>query len=62
MSSVEWLQEAVRVLVAERQALHRRHADRDELEVNRLELVGRQQQLSLALIDRHVHHADRDAA
>jgi hypothetical protein len=62
MASVECLQEAVRLLVAERQALHEHEAGRDELESNRLELVGRQQQLSRALIDRHLPHADRDAA
>jgi hypothetical protein len=41
------------VLVAEREALHERGALRDELEANRLQLVGRQQELSRALIDRH---------
>jgi hypothetical protein len=53
MASVERLQAALRVLVAERQALHERSAVRDELEANRLQLVGRQQQLSRALIDRY---------
>lgn len=52
MASVECIQEAVGMLVAKRQALHEREAGRGELESNRLELVGRQQQLSHALIDR----------
>jgi hypothetical protein len=62
MASVECIQEALRMLVAERQALHERNAGRDELDSNRLELVGRQQQLSRALIDRYLHRAERDAA
>jgi hypothetical protein len=59
MPSVECLQEAVRALVAERQALHERDAARSELESNRLELAGRQQQLSHALITRHLRRANR---
>jgi hypothetical protein len=62
MASVECIQEAVGMLVAERQALHERDAGRDELESNRLELVGRQQQLSDALIDRYIRSAERNAA
>jgi len=54
MASLEHLQEALRMLVAERQALRERHADRKELESNRLELVSRQQQFSYALIARCV--------
>jgi hypothetical protein len=61
MASVECLQAALRVLVAERQSLHERGAGRDELELNRLQLVGRQQQLSRALIDRYGHD-EREAA
>ncbi len=52
MPSVECLQEALRMLVAERQALHEQGADRKELESNRLELVDRQHEFSHALIDR----------
>jgi hypothetical protein len=62
MTSIECLQKALRMLVAERQALHERDAGLDELESNRLELVGRQQQLSHALIDRYLRRAERDAA
>jgi hypothetical protein len=58
MASVECIQEAVRILVAERQALREHGAGRYELESNRLELTGRQQQLSHALIDRHLRRAD----
>jgi len=54
MASVECLQEAVRILVAERQVLHACGAGHDELESNRLELVDRQQQLSHALIACHL--------
>lgn len=57
MASLECLQEAVRVLVAERQALHNRDASRHELESNRLELAHRQQQVSRALIDRYLRRA-----
>ena len=52
MASVESLKEALSMLVAERQALRERDADRTELESNRLALVARQQQFSRALIDR----------
>jgi hypothetical protein len=62
MASVECLQETVRMLVAKRQTLRDRDAGRDELESNRLELAGRQQQLSHALIDRYLRHAEPDAA
>jgi hypothetical protein len=58
MASVECIQEAVRILVAVRQALREHGAGRNELESNRLELTGRQQQLSHALIDRHLRRAD----
>ena len=62
MASVESLDEALRMLVAERQALHDSGAGRDELESNRLELVRRQQELSRAMIARRLRRPDRDAA
>ena len=54
MASVECLQEAVRMLVANRQALRERDARSHELESNRLELARRQRELSHALIERHL--------
>jgi hypothetical protein len=61
MASVESLQNAVRVLVAERQALHESRAAHDELEANRLELVAPATALRSA--DRPTPpRADRDAA
>jgi hypothetical protein len=62
MARVECLHEAVRMLVAARQALHERDAGSEELESNRLDLAGRQRQLSHALIDRYLRRAERDAA
>ena len=58
MASVESLYEAVRMLVAERQRLREHDAGGNELESNRLELAGLQRQLSLALIDRCLRHAE----
>jgi hypothetical protein len=62
MAEVECLQEAVRALVQERQAMHDRDASRAELETNRLELARRQRQLSQALIDRYLRQTEADAA
>ncbi len=62
MARVERLQEALSVLVAQRQTLHERHADRTELESNRLELARRQRELSQALIERYLRPAERNAA
>jgi hypothetical protein len=62
MPSVECIQEGVRRLVAERQAMHASGAGHDELESNRLELVRRQQELSRALIARCLRRRNRDAA
>ena len=53
MASVECLQAALRVLVAQRQELHQHHAGRDALEANRVEVGLRQRELSKALIDRY---------
>jgi hypothetical protein len=62
MANVECIERTIRRLVAERQTLHEHDASRNELESNRLELVGRQQQLSYALIDRYLGRAAREAA
>jgi hypothetical protein len=56
-ASVESLQDEVRTLVLERQALREHDAGRDELESNRLELALRQRQLSYALIGRYARRA-----
>lgn len=50
------------MLVVQRQALREHQASHDDLESNRLELVGRQQQLSQALIDRYIRPDAREAA
>jgi len=47
------LQETVRRLVAQRQALRELRAGRKQLESNRLEIGRRNRQLSEALIDHH---------
>jgi hypothetical protein len=62
MSSVECLEEQLRTLAAQRQALRERAAGRDELESNRLELASRQRELSQALIDRYLPDTEREAA
>jgi hypothetical protein len=62
MASVECLQDAIRELVAERQALRQRDAGEVELESNRRRLAARYRELSRALIDRHLHGAVRRAA
>jgi hypothetical protein len=53
MASVEFLQAALRELVAERQTLREHHAGRDALESNRVEVGRRQRELSYALIKRY---------
>jgi hypothetical protein len=62
MASVESLQEEIRTLVMERQALRERCAGRDELESNRLELARRQRRLTHALINHYLRRSERDAA
>jgi hypothetical protein len=55
---VACLQQAVRRLVAERQALREQHAGPDELEPNRLEIGRLNRELSAALIANHVARAE----
>jgi hypothetical protein len=62
LAEVERLQEAIRSLVAERQALHEREAGGDQLESNRLEISRRQRQLSRALVDHYWRRPEQDAA
>ena len=58
MASVECKQEAVRMLVAERQAARERDASRNELESNRSSSQARNSNQH-ALIDPYVPGADR---
>ena len=53
MTKVECLQNALRALVVERQALRERNSSREALESNRVKVAHRQRQLSHALIDRY---------
>ena len=53
MTKIDCLQDALRALVVERQALRERNASREALESNRVEVAHRQRQLSQALIDRY---------
>jgi hypothetical protein len=62
MTCVEHLHGQLGALVAQRQALREREASRGELESNRVELAGRQRQLSQAFIELHVRHGEREAA
>jgi hypothetical protein len=62
MACAEHLQEKLRTLVAQRQALRECEASRNELESNRLEIACRQRQLSEALICLHLFHAEGKAA
>jgi hypothetical protein len=56
------MQAAVRLPVAERQALHAHAAEGDELEANRLELVHCQQELARALVARCLRRPATDAS
>jgi hypothetical protein len=49
VAEIERLNEEIRVLVRERQELRSRGADREELERNRREIVGRQWSLARKL-------------
>jgi hypothetical protein len=62
MAKIKCLQEAIRRLIAERQALREHDGGRADLEANRLELASRQRQLSHALIDRYLCRVEPDAA
>ena len=61
MRSVQDLEAAIRSCAAERQALHERGAASDELELNRLEIVRLQWQLSHAWIDRRLGESGQAA-
>ncbi|HWH54953.1 MAG TPA: hypothetical protein VNT04_05190 [Gaiellaceae bacterium] len=54
MASVEYVQQALRVLAVQRQTLREHEAGREALESNRLEVARRQRELSHALIDRYL--------
>jgi hypothetical protein len=62
MTCAERVHEQLRTLVAQRQALRKREASRNEVESNRLEIACRQGQLSQALIYLHLPHAGGKAA
>ena len=60
--AIHALETSISALVLERQEMRVSYADAEALESNRLELVRRQQQLSCALIARHLpFSAPRDA-
>ena len=59
---IDALQQAIRTLVAERQAMRRGGATHDELESNRRQLTLRQQQLSYAFIGRQLDPSSRGVA
>ena len=52
--AIHALETSISALVLERQEMRASYADAEELESNRLELLRRQQQLSCALIARHL--------
>jgi hypothetical protein len=61
MASVAAIREAIRLLVAERQAQQARGAGRDKLESSQLELLRLRQELARELVAQCLRRSDGDA-